>query len=66
MPASTIFVLVGVVAAFAAFAGVLAWAQLCTRHPAIAGEAAKPHKKRPFWVNSKLPRFADFEKQTHG
>ena len=48
MPVSTIIVLAGVVAAFAAFAGALAWAQLQTRHPPFAAEATKPHKTRPF------------------
>ena len=48
MPISTIIVLVGVVAAFAAFAGVMAWAQLQTSHVAISSEARRPHKKRPF------------------
>jgi hypothetical protein len=48
MPISTILVLAGVVVAFAAFAGALAWAQLYTRPAAIAGEATRPHKKRPF------------------
>jgi hypothetical protein len=48
MPASSIIALVSVVATFAAFAGTLAWAQLQTRHPAIAREATRPHKKRPF------------------
>lgn len=51
MPVSTIIVLTAVVAAFAAFAGALAWAQLHTRHltgtPAPAAATRRP-KKRPF------------------
>jgi hypothetical protein len=48
MPLSTIIMLAGIVAAFAAFASALAWAQLQTRHPTIASEATRPHEKRPF------------------
>jgi hypothetical protein len=48
MPVSTIIVLVGVVASFAAFTCALAWVQLHTRHPAIADRATRPHKRRPF------------------
>jgi hypothetical protein len=48
MPVSTIIVLVGVVATFAAFTSALAWAQLQPCHAAIASEATKPRKKRPF------------------
>lgn len=51
MPASTILVLAGVVAMFAAFAGALAWAQLQTRNissATTAKDTAIQPKKRPF------------------
>jgi len=51
MPLSTIIMLAGVVAVFALLAGVLAWAQLHTRHlgaaPIAAGATNRP-KKRAF------------------
>jgi hypothetical protein len=48
MPVSTIIALVGAVAIFAAFASALAWVQLQTRRPAIASQATRHRKKRPF------------------
>jgi hypothetical protein len=48
MSVSTVIVLVGVVATFAAFASTLAWIQLQLRYPAIAGKATRPHRRRPF------------------
>ena len=48
MPVSTTITLAGVVAAFAALASAPGWAQLQTRRPAIASEATKGCKRRPF------------------
>jgi len=48
MPLVTIFVLVSVVVIFAVVASALAWAQLQMHDPAIAREAGRHHKKRPF------------------
>jgi hypothetical protein len=66
MPVSTIIVLAGVVAVFAAFASALAWAQLQTRHAVIAGRTNKASQEAVVLGQFTLPRFADLEEQAHG
>ena len=47
MPVSTVFVLAGIVAMFAVFAGALAWAQLQTRNISrCPHERARPARRR--------------------